>query len=155
MRACEHRVGYSAARWAVPRGVALAAYRGTVSMPTRPPSRCTTPHCPALATLDGRCPNHTRTFPFGGTSVSSTARGYDAEYRHNRATVLDGDPPCHWCARPATVADHVIALADGGTSHLDNLVPSCVPCNARRGLATARARQTRVQRGPGNQSSKR
>lgn len=45
-----------------------------------------------------------------------------------------GYTPCHWCGKPATTADHwPIARANGGPDTLDNLVPACRPCNARRG----------------------
>lgn len=64
---------------------------------------------------------------------SSTARGYNYTHRRLRAQVLAGDPPCHWCGTaPATVADHLVPLALGGTNTLDNYVPSCVSCNSAR-----------------------
>lgn len=60
---------------------------------------------------------------------------------------------CHWCKTPLTLSsewksndtgengrpprnyltvDHLIAVSDGGTDHLSNLVASCPPCNSRR-----------------------
>ncbi len=43
---------------------------------------------------------------------------------------------CHWCGqREATAADHLIEPGRGGSHELDNLVPSCKPCNSRRGQA--------------------
>jgi 5-methylcytosine-specific restriction endonuclease McrA len=45
-----------------------------------------------------------------------------------------GYTPCRWCGKPATTADHwPIARAEGGPDTLDNLVPACRPCNAKRG----------------------
>jgi len=63
------------------------------------------------------------------------SRPYDnPTYKRNRATILQGQPLCHWCGRQqATEADHLTSLDDGGGHELDNLVPSCKPCNARRG----------------------
>jgi 5-methylcytosine-specific restriction endonuclease McrA len=42
---------------------------------------------------------------------------------------------CWWCGRPADTVDHVRPLILGGTSELDNLVPSCRRCNFSRGAA--------------------
>lgn len=65
-------------------------------------------------------------------------RGYDAEYIRNRRIVLATGDPCHWCGAPAQTADHLLPLSRGGTSDLDNLVPSCKPCNYGRGNRMAR-----------------
>lgn len=60
------------------------------------------------------------------------------DYERNRAIVLapdpvSGQPPsCAYCPRPATTADHVVAVANGGTNALSNLVPSCGRCNSRK-----------------------
>jgi len=55
-------------------------------------------------------------------------------YQKNRGELLRDKPLCHWCKRrPATEADHLIEIDRGGSNDLDNLVPSCKPCNARRG----------------------
>lgn len=40
---------------------------------------------------------------------------------------------CHYCDSPAWHVDHVIPRAHGGTDDMDNLVPSCGPCNASKG----------------------
>ena len=54
-------------------------------------------------------------------------------YRQARTELLADNPVCHWCRRaPATEADHIIPVMNGGTWR-DGLVPSCKPCNARRG----------------------
>ena len=60
---------------------------------------------------------------------------YDSpEYKRNRATILEGSPICHWCKRaPATQADHLIEIDRGGDHSLEGLVPSCGPCNFKRG----------------------
>jgi 5-methylcytosine-specific restriction endonuclease McrA len=57
-----------------------------------------------------------------------------ATYQRNRKLILSDNPPCHWCGVNAGVeADHLIETDRGGTSELDNLVPSCRKCNATRG----------------------
>jgi hypothetical protein len=76
---------------------------------------------------------------------------YDrAEYKRARADLLAGNPLCHWCKRkPATQADHLIEVDRGG-SHTDGMVPSCGPCNARRGaqhLNRKRQHQQNVRNG--------
>lgn len=40
--------------------------------------------------------------------------------------------PCHYCFGEATEIDHKVAVSRGGTSTLDNLVPACRSCNARK-----------------------
>ena len=62
-------------------------------------------------------------------------RTSDPTYRAARAQLLAHNPACHWCGGTATEADHLIEHDRGGTDTLDNLVPSCKPCNARRGQA--------------------
>jgi hypothetical protein len=66
-------------------------------------------------------------------------------YQKARRELLEGSPVCHWCKRnPATEADHLLEVDSGGT-HNDGMVPSCKPCNSKRGvehLNRKRARQT-------------
>lgn len=67
-------------------------------------------------------------------------------YLKARRELLADKPRCHWCKkRPATEADHLIEHDRGGDDSPENLVPSCKPCNARRGAnykaAKGRARQ--------------
>ena len=54
-------------------------------------------------------------------------------YLAARKQILAGNPPCHWCGGIATEADHLIEYDAGGQDTVDNMVPSCKPCNARRG----------------------
>ena len=76
-------------------------------------------------------------------------RTSDPNYLRARATILAGSPLCHWCGtNPATEADHLIEHDRGGTDNIDNLVPACKPCNAKRGQAylTRRNNLTRLRR---------
>jgi 5-methylcytosine-specific restriction endonuclease McrA len=34
--------------------------------------------------------------------------------------------------------DHIVAIRDGGTNDIDNLVPACKTCNARKGSKDSR-----------------
>jgi len=70
-----------------------------------------------------------------------------SEFKRNRAKLLADDPPCHWCGiARATEADHLIESDAGGTNDINNLVPACKPCNARRGQAY-RVRKERENNG--------
>lgn len=61
-----------------------------------------------------------------------------SEYKRKRAQLLADSPPCHWCGKPATEADHLVELDRGG-SH-DDMVPSCKSCNSKRGQQYVRKR---------------
>ena len=63
---------------------------------------------------------------------TTTERGYGAEYQRLRKELLADNPPCYWCGKPATTADHAIPLALGGANIKTNLVPSCGKCNFGR-----------------------
>jgi 5-methylcytosine-specific restriction endonuclease McrA len=62
-----------------------------------------------------------------------------AAWRRLSAEVRGSATRCHWCLKPEPmrrlVADHVIPLEQRPDLALErsNLVPSCVPCNTRRG----------------------
>lgn len=71
----------------------------------------------------------------GASSITLMAgnRKTTQQYRQNRAAILDGNPPCHWCGGIATQADHLIEHDAGGDDSTSNLVPSCRTCNSKRG----------------------
>lgn len=41
--------------------------------------------------------------------------------------------PCFYCGGPGGTVDHVIPLSRGGRHSIGNMVPSCHPCNMRKG----------------------
>lgn len=95
---------------------------------TRTCLTCARPFTPT-SQRQRRCPKHQAT---GRASRSPTTQAQDAEYYAERKRILASDPDCHWCRRePATTADHVIPVAQGG-GHRGNLVPACAPCNYSR-----------------------
>ena len=57
----------------------------------------------------------------------------------------EGPVVCHilgpTCVRVATVPHHFIALAEGGSEGIENLVPACRPCNLWEGKGTGRRRR--------------
>lgn len=44
--------------------------------------------------------------------------------------------PCHYCGGKAGELDHVIPISRGGVHCLENVVPACRSCNARKGART-------------------
>lgn len=72
--------------------------------------------------------------------LSSTARGYGADWRRVRAQVLSGEPLCRLCAEAgrvtaATDVDHIEpfqGLADPRRLAVANLRPLCRPCHMAR-----------------------
>jgi 5-methylcytosine-specific restriction protein A len=87
-------------------------------------------------------PRHAQVFrcpacePTGRDQKDPTTRAQrdgTGDYERNRAAVLAGSPMCAYgCRRPATTVDHVVAVANGGTHDLSNLVPACGPCNSSK-----------------------
>ena len=73
-------------------------------------------------------------------AYAETMRPYDKpDYKKNRATLLRDNPPCTYCGRQATEADHIVPIHAGGDNSLDNLTPACKTCNSRRGQRTQAA----------------
>lgn len=69
----------------------------------------------------------------GNAHRSPSTQGRGAEYLRVRATVLAGDPPCHWCGEPhADTLDAVIPISHGGTHTVENCVAACSTCNFSR-----------------------
>ena len=89
-----------------------------------------------------QCPLHE---PKGRAQRSPTTRAQrdgTGDYDRNRAIVLAGNPMCAYgCGRRATTADHRIAVANGGTNDLGNLLPACDPCNASKQASAAPRRR--------------
>lgn len=88
---------------------------------------CSEPGCPELVTR-GNCVEHT---PRGRAHRSPTTRAQNAHYQRARRILLQHNPPCHWCGKPATTADHEPPIAQGGDH--DHMVPACHGCNSARG----------------------
>jgi 5-methylcytosine-specific restriction protein A len=113
---------------------------------TEMPTACIT--CGKAVFGASRCPEHRR--GNWGRRNPSSATYNDPLYIRNRAQILKGNPTCVWCGRlPATTADHVLAVAQGGSNDLENLVPACEPCNRLRGASlggrVTKARKRRLE----------
>jgi phage terminase large subunit-like protein len=63
-------------------------------------------------------------------------RKITAQYKANRAALMEGHPDCYWCGKPwdkSFQADHLLEHDAGGDDSSANLVSSCPKCNASRG----------------------
>lgn len=70
--------------------------------------------------------------------VPSARKRRDPISTRTRFLVLERDNfRCRYCGASADdealVLDHVVSVADGGSSDMDNLVAACQPCNAGKG----------------------
>ncbi|KQO06916.1 HNH endonuclease [Sphingomonas sp. Leaf242] len=68
---------------------------------------------------------------------SAHLRDRSAAFRRVCERLLTVDPLCRYCRSQgritaATVTDHIIALALGGTNDTSNLAPACRDCNDRK-----------------------
>lgn len=114
-------------------------------MPVAAPTRCNLPTCPRMATRRGRCDEHQRK-AWGNPSANTRALS-GGERNRFRAETLANHPTCCWpgCTEPATEADHVIPIGEGG-ARLDQANAQGL-CEAHHDLKTiadtARMRQRR------------
>ena len=115
-------------------------------MPSRPLGPCREPGCAASAVQHSRCAPHARvqraTLWDQSARVprSSTALGYDRQWRRRRAAYLLVHPFCVWCGAlgltvMATQVDHVVAKSLGGSDDEGNLQGLCAACHARKTAA--------------------
>lgn len=68
-----------------------------------------------------------------------------------RSQLFAGEPLCRHCVREglvtvATIADHILPLAEGGRDEMANLEPLCAACHQRKSTAeSARGLRRRLQ----------
>jgi 5-methylcytosine-specific restriction enzyme A len=121
-------------------------------MPTAPKRPCPVPGCRHL-TDAGRCPEHgaARRRLHDQARTYDHAERYGARHRRWRAMVLARDPLCRGhpegihgdAPPPSVVADHKLALEDGGDWSLENGQGLCVQCHNRKSREEQRQRGTR------------
>lgn len=116
---------------------------------TRAVKVCGTPGCVELTTSP-HCPRHTV-----AAWAATPARRVDRNGRPPsgwqesklRRLVLERDGhACYLCGAPATVADHVVPVAEGGRNHPSNMAAICHPCHAAK-TKTEAARARRLAKG--------
>lgn len=63
-------------------------------------------------------------------------RGYGRQHAKLRARLLAEQPICAICGTaPATIADHIVSIANGGPVHsMANLQGLCPPCHRTKSL---------------------
>ena len=117
-------------------------------IPSHPPmsrtmSPCSTPGCAELVRGGGACVAHRRTWHKTQQRKRGTAaqRGYDGMHRRWRRMILAKHPLCQACesegrTTPATVADHIIPISQGGLKlDLNNGQGLCASCHGKKTLA--------------------
>ena len=94
-------------------------------MPTRAPTGCTYPGCPATQTDHGRCANHPHLNRWAdGTPGRTMPPGWEA----TRARILARDGHhCRACGAPASEVHHVARHVEAD----ELLVALCSPCHER------------------------
>ncbi|MEX1254101.1 MAG: HNH endonuclease [Dehalococcoidia bacterium] len=96
-------------------------------MPFAPAKPCHMAGCPALD-----CTVHRRK-PWTYPTPRRQYAGSGWAWQRLRAHIIERDGGvCNYCGGGATTADHVVAVAHGGTDDESNLVACCEPCNERR-----------------------
>lgn len=105
-------------------------------MPTSPGRLCCHANCDEIVhPPESHCAKHktllaTRDVEARGSAAS---RGYDARHRRWRLFILRRDPICKDCGRaPSNHADHIVALAQGGTWALSNGQGLCETCHNQK-----------------------
>jgi 5-methylcytosine-specific restriction protein A len=110
-------------------------------MPMLPKQPCRVAGCPVL----GHCAKHARPVVvvqqekprlYDDRRGSSTARGYDRQWRKLRADFLKRFPICRLCMRAkAVLVDHIRPKVQGGTDAEYNLQALCMRChNIKTGM---------------------
>jgi 5-methylcytosine-specific restriction enzyme A len=109
-------------------------------MPSAAPRPCRKQGCPALV-AKGYCDAHKPVevvvkHEYQQYKGSAHSRGYGAEWRRLRATILARDPICKggWditCGgrNLSQHCDHIVRKEDGGTDDPSNLQGLCAPCH--------------------------
>lgn len=109
-------------------------------MPQKAPSACKKPGCRGLV-RDGVCSvcgPLNRWSQRQDARPSATERGYDRNWRKLREMVLNAEPVCRACGRPAEEVDHIIPQVLGGVNEFDNLQPLCRSCHEAKSAAERR-----------------
>ena len=95
---------------------------------------CIEPTCPTLARDASRCDQHRRAQVRQRSAQRGTrqAQGYGPEWQRIRREAIKAQPWCSHCfATEDLTADHVVALARGGTAQ-DGVQVLCRGCNSRK-----------------------
>lgn len=100
-------------------------------MPMAPLKPCPAPRCPNLV-RSGRCPDHQVDTSLGWRGDTQRIRG--RRLQRLRRELFEREPLCRPCRNAgrtvlATIRDHIIPLAEGGTDDDTNIQPVCQDCS--------------------------
>lgn len=110
-------------------------------MPYAAPTRCTTTGCTQYAVTRGKCHDHR---PVWETPSANSRALTGAQRAKFKRQVLRREPNCRQCGQPATEADHIIPIAEGGaTTDISNGQALCEPCHEAK---TAADKQRGIER---------
>lgn len=105
-------------------------------MPSAALRPCLEPRCPTLVRT-GRCDQHGGPRTPWQAQPTSTPRLRGHANQRRRIALFQREPLCRTCRTQhrvtvATIADHVIPLAEGGPDTEANLQPLCSVCHAAK-----------------------
>lgn len=111
-------------------------------MPYAAQARCSEPRCGQTAIIKGKCLDHY--VPWERQSPRNALLSSSERLRFSRQ-ILARDPICRSCGtRPATEADHIIPVSDGGAlTDLNNGQGLCHLCHAAKTLKENKERSRR------------
>lgn len=113
---------------------------------TRAKTICCERDCPNIATYRGRCPRHAREYNARLDNSTPTKVAARRE-RKVRRRVVERWVKTHGYICPGykrqphashdLTAEHIVPVADGGSTSADNMTVLCRSCNSRHGAETA------------------
>jgi 5-methylcytosine-specific restriction protein A len=111
----------------------VSARQGGSVMPTRPPRCCR--RCYRLPVAGSPfCPDHQQPVGWAVAGPHAARRLRGRPLQRRRKSLFAREPLCRECAKrglttPATIRDHVVPLAEGGTEAPENTQPLCQTCS--------------------------
>jgi len=83
--------------------------------------------------------------------TSRHQRGYGTDHERKRKALLAREPLCRECRKHgrvtvATIADHIVPKAEGGTDDDENYAPLCVECHCEKTSRESAQAQGRTYR---------
>src|SRR3990172_155112 len=112
-------------------------------MPSAALRPCAHHPCASLVGTGRPCPQHPPRKAWRTTTTSRQARGYGAGHDRIRAQIAREEAACACGDTGPWVADHIVALSEGGTTTRENMARTCLKCSKAK---TAREAQRALRR---------